>query len=329
MTTAVRLLLRTLLALLLAGIISLSIPRILSILAPGRIPQGYYAIAPTVAAVYLGLESETPKTFPAPDNILATHNIGYRSINGKSLCLDIYRPKNVNSSLPVILFIHGGGWSHGSRNEYLGYALHFAGKGYITATPSYRLTGDATYPACIEDITEAVDFLFRKAGDYGIDSTRVALAGGSAGAHLAMLAGYGWSRTTAVSDTAPPVKKHKIRAVADLYGPVDLTTPFARQNSMVTRLMACSWQNNPGLFRDASPIFHVTKNSPPTLILHGSSDKVVPAEQAEQLKQRLDSLGIPCELKILPGWPHTMDLVNRVHQWCTGTMESFFQKHLD
>jgi acetyl esterase/lipase len=304
-------------------------PVVISKLYPQRLPVGYYFIPPTILAVYLGIESQPEKNPPVPEGVEALMDVEYKNIGGKSLKMDIYRGSHTGGPAPLLLFIHGGGWNHGSRNEYLGYALHFARMGYVTATVTYRFASDAPYPACVEDVTDAVRFIFQNGGKYHYDPDRVAVIGGSAGAHLAMLVGYGWHKQDNLQDLATytPLGK-RIKAVVDLYGPTDLTASYARENYMVERLFAHKYKETPGLYAEASPISFVSKNSPPTLILHGTSDSLVPIGQAELLKRKLDSLGIPNVYRPLPGWPHTMDLVKRVNDYCEVAMQDFFDEYV-
>ncbi len=318
-----------LLLLSVASLFLMSLPRVLAKLYPAKPPVGYYFINPTILAVYTGLESLADKSGQIPDHVEAIKNIEYKKINGKSLQMDIYQPNNDFHRPPLLVFIHGGGWSHGDRNEYLNYALYFAGLGYMTATVTYRVVKDATYPACVEDITDAVKFIFENNDKYYFNPDKVVLIGGSAGAHLAMLAAYGWKQDGKEADTTRlVVPKHKIKALVEMYGPVDFTTPYARNHPMVTRLMAHSWEETPKLYKEASPIFWVNKNSPPTLILQGTRDNLVPLSQAEQLKHKLDSLSVPNVYKPLPGWPHTMDQVKRVNNYFRMSMRDFFEKYV-
>ena len=312
------------------GLLLLLTPRLISALNSRNPPTGYYFIPPTVAAVYLGIESLAEKSPAIPENIEVSGDIEYKSCNGKSLFLDIYHPARLLHPAPLLLFIHGGSWSHGTRNEYLAYALHFAGKGYVTATVSYRFVTDATFPACSEDIHDAVLFLLRNSNRFRFDPDKLVLVGGSAGAHLAMLEAYGWARKNRPSGTSPDtVVNQRIKAVVDMYGPTDLTTTYARENRMVTGLIGHSYRENPRQFLEASPLYYADKLAPPTLILHGSGDNLVPLRQAEMLKEKLDSLGIPNICFALPGWPHTMDLVARVHDFHTSAMADFFGKYVN
>lgn len=307
-------------------------PRIWSALHPGKPPVGYFFLPPTYLAVYTGIESQADKPLSIPAHIETIRDVEYKQIHGKSLRMDFYHAKSSPQNLPLLVFIHGGAWSHGDGSEYLGYALYFANLGYATVTLTYRFVKDAPYPACVEDVTDAVQFLFEHGEQYRYDPDKIVLIGGSAGAHLAMLAAYGWKSSAtkpATTDTLNHMPaRHKIKAVAELYGPVDFTTEYARNQSMVTRLIAHSYEETPQLYAEASPLSWVSKEAPPTLILHGTSDNLVPIGQAEQLKYKLDSLGVPSVYLPLPGWPHTTDLVKRVSDYFKVAMGDFFEKYV-
>jgi acetyl esterase/lipase len=304
-------------------------PRIWSALNPGKPPVGYHFLTPTYAAIKLGLEKMIDRRPMVPSDIEAIKNIEYKNINGKSLQLDIYKSKSLVQKAPLLVFIHGGGWKSGDRADYLVYLIAFARKGYVTATVSYRLLDIAPYPACAEDITDVVQWLFKNGDNYGYDPDRIALIGGSAGAHLAMLAGYGWKKNRMVTDSsAVPAAGHKIKAVVDIYGPTDLTTEFSRSNSTVTNFLAKTYDQAPELFLEASPIHYLNKNNPPTMILHGTSDQIVPISQSDQLKAGLDSLGVPIVYYKVPLWPHTMDAIERVNRFSEEKMTLFFEKYV-
>jgi acetyl esterase/lipase len=304
------------------------IPGTWSALNPGKPPLGYHFLVPAYLATKVGLEELINKTPAIPENIEEIKNIEYKNINGKSLQLDIYIPKNLVKPAPLLVFIHGGAWKGGNRADYLIYLVDFAKKGYITATVSYRLLKDGPYPACAEDITDAVQWFFRNSDKYGYDPDRVALIGGSAGAHLALLAAYGWQKPNPILDSTQSPVNHRIKAVVDIYGPVDLTTDYARNQPLVTNFLAHSWQESPELYRQASPICYLDKNDPPTMLLHGTSDELVPISQSDLLKKKLDSLGVPSVYYRVPLWPHTMDIVKRVNDFSQLKMNEFFEKYL-
>lgn len=304
-------------------------PRIWSILNPESPPVGYYFVACDYLAIGVGLEEMINKNPDVPRDIEEIKNIEYKNVGGKSLQLDLYKPKDLKKPAPLLVFIHGGAWKSGKRSDYLVYLLAFARKGYVTATVSYRLLKDSPYPACAEDIKDAVSWFYRNGEIYGYDPDRIALIGGSAGAHLALLTAYGWKKPGENNDsTKSPGNKHRIKAVVDIYGPVDLTTEYARIHPLVTSFIAHSYNEAPELYREASPIKYLSKNNPPTLILHGTSDELVPISQSDMLKARLDDLGVPCVYDQVPLWPHGMDYVKRVNVFSQIKMNDFFEKYL-
>lgn len=304
-------------------------PRILSFINPEKPPVGYHFKVLDFLAIGVGLEKVINKSPEIPNEIEEIKNIEYKNINGKSLQLDIYKPKNLDKPAPLLVFIHGGGWKGGNRSDYLIYLIDFAKRGYITATVSYRLLKDGPYPACIEDITDAVRWFYNNGEKYGYDPDRIALIGGSAGAHMALLAAYGWKNTHADNDsTNVPENSHRIKAVVDIYGPVDLATKYSRNHPLVSNFIGHSFEEAPELYREASPGNYLYKNNPPTMILHGTSDELVPLRQSKFLKAKLDSLGVPCVFYPVPLWPHAMDVVKRVNDYCQVKMSIFFEQYL-
>jgi acetyl esterase/lipase len=324
-----KLILKGLLLVLCILFLLLITPRVWSALNPSKPPVGYHFVLPGYAAVGLGLEHLIDMNPEIPENISEIKDIEYKNINGKSLQIDMYIPKNIKKPAPLLVFIHGGAWKGGKRSDYLVYLVAFAKMGYITATVSYRLLKDAPYPACAEDITDAVRWFFKNDTTYGYDSDRIALIGGSAGAHLALLAAYGWkSQHSAPDSAAVSGEIHKIKAVVDIYGPVDLTTPYASTQPLVTNFIAHSYQEAPELYREASPLQYLDKDDPPTMILHGTSDDLVPISQSDTLKSHLDRLGVPNVYYRVPLWPHAMDVVKRVNDFSKQKMSLFFEKYV-
>lgn len=298
-------------------------PQTLGFLFPEKPPVGYHFETLAYLAAGSGLEKLADLEPEIPETIEEIKDVEYKNVNGKSLQMDFYRPKNADRPLPLLLFIHGGGWKSGKRSDYLVYLTSFAQKGYMTATVSYRLKRDSIYPAAVEDVTDAVKWLFENGENYGYDPDRIALIGGSAGAHLAMLAGYGWENRASQHN-----KTCRVKAVVDIYGPVDLTTEYARNQRLVNGFIGHAYSEKPELYRQASPIFWLNDSCPHTLILHGTSDTLVPVSQSDTLKSRLDALGVPCEYYRLPLWPHAMDIAKRVNDFSQQKMEAFFEKYL-
>lgn len=303
-------------------------PRTYALLFPSKPPVGYQFEFSTFLAIGTGLERLIEREPPLPETILEIKDIEYKSTEEKSLQIDFYKRKDLQETPPLLVFIHGGGWRGGKRADYRVYLLPFAEKGYVTATVSYRLVRDKTYPACAEDISDAMRFFFENGDTYGYDPDRIAVIGGSAGGHLAMLAAYGWPDAVYPESKSSLFPERKIKAVVNIYGPVDLTTPYARNHPLVTNLIAQPFDNAAQLYAEASPITYLNASNPPTLIFHGTADSLVPVTEADILKEKLTELGVPVIYHRLPLWPHTMDLAVRVNRYFQQEMSRFFDEYL-
>ena len=309
--------------LLVVSCLLMLVPRTYSAFFPDKPPIGYHFLWTSYLAIAVGLEDLIDTSPDVPPEIEAIKDIEYKSIDGTSLQLDIYKMKSGKNGLPLLIFLHGGGWRKGNRADMLALLIDFARRGYVTTTVSYRL---GTYPHCVEDISDAVNWFYNHGDEYGYDPDRIALVGASAGAHLAMMAAYGWEEKTRKGDSIQ--RPHRVRAVVNIFGPVDMTTDFARNHPTAISFIGKTFNEAPEVYREASPLQYVDKNSPPTMIIQGTSDELVPNSQADQLKEKLDSLGVPCVDYRFPLWPHAMILVQRVYDYCPPRMNEFFEQYL-
>jgi len=166
------------------------------------------------------------------------------------------------------------------------------------------------------------------AAELGVDPDRIAVSGNSAGGHLSMMVGYASGIPELEGDGGHPGVSSVVQAVVNFYGPVDLTTAYALSRPEPAKFLGMGYDQNPDLFDMASPLHHLSKGDPPTLILHGVIDELVPIRQADRLAARLKELGIPYLYDRYPGWPHTMDLARDVNVRCRFYMNEFFNRHL-
>lgn len=294
---------------------------------PPEIPDGYSSLTTMKIAYFFGSLNLVEKDFPVPDNIKEHKDIVYKTIDSTELKLDIYHSKNISESAPLLVFIHGGAWKKGDKHDYLRYLVDFAQKGYVTATVQYRFTKKAKFPAQLLDVNAAVTWLKQNADNYHIDNKNIAVIGGSAGGHLAMMAGY-TSDIPDFSAANDSLIYSYVQAVVNLYGPSDLTTEYAREQSSVINLIGKSFAEAPELYKKASPMAYISSSCPPTLIFQGTLDDLVPFSQSDSLKSKLDKAGAISEYHRLEGWPHTMDLGVEVNEYCQYYMDRFFEKHL-
>ncbi len=293
---------------------------------PPEAPGGYRNETFLKIAYAIGF-IELVETEPAiPENIEVFNDIVYKQVDSISLKLDIYKLKNLKTSAPVLIFIHGGGWSKGNKADYLPYLIDFAEKGYVTVTVSYRLSRVAHFPSAVQDIKCAVQWIKKNAGKYFINPEEVAVIGGSAGGHLAMMLAY--SDDNEFTNECPDSISCRVQAVVNIYGPTDLTTEYARNRGECLQFLGKTYQEDPDIYRAASPRAYISANDPPTLIFHGTIDSLVPVSQSDSLHKWLDQAGVVNEYHRLKGWPHTMDLSVKVNNYCQFYMDAFFKKYL-
>ena len=212
--------------------------------------------------------------------------------------LDVYLPDNGGRPHPVLIAIHGGGFSAGDKEDgQIIPVLAGLTRGYAVVGLDYRLSPEATFPAAISDVRAAVRWLRAHAGEYGLDGSRVALWGDSAGGNLAALAGTsGDSSALRGPDPADAGQSDEVQAVVDWFGPISFLQTdgdfrdagFDRPSALDGRsflsvYLGAPLAEVPGRVRAADPITYLTPGDPPILIEHGTADGTVPYQQSERL----------------------------------------------
>ncbi|MFO7976301.1 MAG: alpha/beta hydrolase [Candidatus Hydrogenedentota bacterium] len=290
-------------------------------------PKGYATYEEARAAMRSG-EVERVEPPSEISNAVTFHDdVVFASHDGVTLSLDIFVPKNIENPRPLLLFIHGGGWSKGKKEDYLFYNIEFAKLGYVTASTQYRLTPDHVFPANVRDVKCAITFLRDHASEYQIDPAKVVTIGGSAGGHLSLMAGYVQNPALDCPDNHGATDT-SVQAVVNLYGVVDCTTPVAIAAHQVQDYIGKPYDEAKEAYEDASPIHHLDANDPPTLTFHGTSDELVPVSQADTLHAKLDELGIANYYDRIEGWPHSMDVAKPINDRCRYIIQRFLEKHV-
>lgn len=287
-------------------------------------PKGYSSNTTLKLAYATGALKIIEKDFPVPENIKEYKDIVYKTADSIDLKLDIYHSKDIKVDAPLLVFVHGGAWKKGDKHDYLIYLASYAQKGYITATVQYRLTDVAKYPAQLHDVEDAVRWLKSHASEYHIDKDKVVMIGGSAGGHLVLMSAY----TNTPEDVDENGISANVQAVVNFYGPSNLTDETAINAASVQYLIGKTYEEAPELYKNASPLFSISKNIPPTLTFQGTLDELVPYHQSDILHETLEAAGANSEYHKLEGWPHTMDASIKVNAYCQYYMDQFFQKYV-
>ena len=215
---------------------------------------------------------------------------------GSRLLIDLFIPtRRIRTPTPAVLWIHGGGWERGDKNGHTN-AEFLAKAGFVAATLSYRLSDAAPFPAAVEDCKCAVRFLRANASKYGIDADRIGVSGSSAGGHLAELVATADNRAGLEGDGGWQGISSRVQAVVSYFGVSDLTTKFPNETvPVIVKFLGGTRSGKPNLYRRGSPIFYVSKDDPPLMLVHGEGDDGVPFDQSVRMAEAYRRLGLDVE----------------------------------
>jgi acetyl esterase/lipase len=249
-----------------------------------------------------------------PDVIFSTP-AGFRPLR-----LDIYRQVAPGGARPLVVYIHGGGWQSGHTRHSGAFAnwpevlASLARRGYVVASIEYRLSSEAKFPAAIHDVKNAIKWLRLSAAKYSIDPRKAIVWGGSAGGQLAALAGASCgveALAPEVTDKAGPIAAQSdcVQGLVAWYGVFDFNaiaelSSQTAASSAPGKYLGCSTPCGSKATL-ASPISHVDAKDPPTLLIHGEIDKVVPVSQSRAFDAALRAKGVPTELVVIPAVDHS------------------------
>ena len=249
----------------------------------------------SLLALFAPIISVAEPTLPPGAKVL--RDLAYVSHPHENQKLDLYLPASPKG--PLLVWIHGGGWRAGTKNDVDG--LQFLEQGYCVASVEYRFTQDAIFPAQIEDCKAALRWLRAHAKEYGYDPKRIAAWGASAGGHLtALLATTGKTREFDVGENLD--QSSAIRCGIDFFGPADFpgwkaptAEPIVQRtgaDSVLVQLFGGSIDEKLDLARRASPITWVSKDSAPLYIVHGNEDPLVGVDQSMTLRAKYKAAGV-------------------------------------
>lgn len=308
------------------------------------------AVAQTAGQPKPAASQPSPPPLPDPfaervvdmGGVRVTTDIVYAAIPGfRPLQLDLYRPVG-QEPRPLVVYIHGGGWMIGHRRapiipnqDFTKTLADLARRGYVVAAISYRFNKEAPFPAALDDVATAIRFLRADAKKYGIDPSRVATWGGSAGAQLAVLQAVNCGRLLAGDDRSNPEQSDCVSASVGWYGPYDFRdwgaayAPVPRNIYLDCTIGACSAER----LASASAITFVDAKDPPILLVTGSNDETVPDSQSRAMAAAIKAVNGSVELEVIPdvghGWK-SVDPAKRTAamKLATDATFSFLDRHL-
>lgn len=292
--------------------------RVEEVLRRSRLILGLGAVL--VLGVFLPSRGAFSQTSVAtqPDVVFATHD-------GVELEMDLAFPKEVAGSHPVLIYISGSGWGHWwgpsfDRHQYDIAIRNAAQHGYVAATVGYRPTSIKVdgvsryrYPSQLIDVRAAVRWLRAHAAQYHIDVGRFGAIGWSSGGYLSLMLGLLSSGTTFPGEKDNLSYSSSVQAVVSIAGTTDLSRMYQEatypgMQAVIADFMGGTPRQLPDAYRAASPVFHVTKNAPPIMMIQGDSDIEVPPDQATMLQKRLQEVGAHPRLIVLKYAGHYNDI---------------------
>jgi len=236
-------------------------------------------------------------------------DIEYGRADGISLKLDLFKPEG--KQVGLVVYVHGGGWRGGAKEDCP--ILSLVSAGYALASVDYRLTPQAPFPANVQDIKGAIRFLRAEASRLGIEGTRMAIVGSSAGGHLAALVGVSSGVPSLEGDVGGHAgTSSAVEAVVSFFGASNLETILAQSTESGKRfrepalklLLGGLPQEKAALARLASPVAHLDAKDPPVLLIHGDADPQMPFEQSQEFERVCVAAGAPASLHTIAGGKH-------------------------
>jgi len=288
----------------------------------------------SLAALAQSPQSPAKPAPPAPailDSIRAELNIVYGHTPEQELKMDVYRPKTGGDKLPACVLVHGGGWVGGDKERFTPLAIGLAQRGYVVANIEYRVGPVAKYPAAVQDCNLAVRFVRAEAQRFGLDPNRLGAWGGSAGGHLVGMLAAAPTEEKFITGDNHNVSA-KVQATVVMAGPMELNNEKAIENyrqqkeqSYGFKWIGKLYDDAPELYREASPMTYLDKDSGPILFLTGSLDN--PSRDTPPM-DKLKSLGVPTQQVVLTDGKHGCWMQVPWQEQCLEAVDTFFKSYL-
>lgn len=261
------------------------------------------------------------------DGIAIEEGVTFGTGGGRDLKCDIYTPPGA-SNAPSVLVLYGGAWRMGERGRMRGASLALARHGFVAVAGEYRLTPESPWPAHIYDVKANIRWMRANANRLNIDPTKISVQGHSAGAHLVLLAAGTAHTREFDGDGGNPGVSTEVAAAIGVYPPVLFHAGGARPSGGLpaTALMGESATEERALA--ASPLTYVSASYPPTLLLHGSKDTVVPPSASTRMYDALRAASVPVELHMYADLPHGFARLPSMLELVQAEAANFLLRHV-
>jgi len=246
---------------------------------------------------------------------------------GRDLLCDIYTPPRA-ANAPAVLLLYGGGWRMGERSRMRDHGIALARRGFVAVASDYRLTPESPWPAQIHDVKAAIRWMRASASELRLDPARIALEGHSAGAHLALLAAGTNGLAAFEGDGGTAGVATDVAAVVAVYPPVRFHMGTERVSGSTPANALMGERATSEAARAAGPIEYVSPSFPPTLLLHGSADKVVPPTATLRMYDALSRAGAPVEMKMYANLPHGFARLPSMLGLVQDEIANFLERHI-
>lgn len=249
---------------------------------------------------------------------------------GQELRCDVYTPAGNVGNAPGVLLVHGGAWRQGDRSVMEGFGRRLAAAGFVGVACQYRLNADPEFPwpAHIHDVKAALRWMRANASRLGLDPGRIAVLGRSAGAHLALLLGGTPGDAEFAGEGGNPGVDDSVQAVVAIFPPTvfHMGETRVRGSNAATALMGPAATAEKA--RAASPVTYAKPGFPPTFLLHGTADKVVPPSASIVMYEALVAAGVPVELHMYAEQPHGFAGTPEFIDLCAAEAAHFLNRYL-
>src|SRR5581483_9476860 len=262
---------------------------------------------------------------PMQGRVTVERDVVFGRGGGRELRCNVYHPPQEGTNRPGVLLVHGGGWASGDRMELHGYGILLGRIGYVCVATEYRLSGESKWPAQIHDVKACLRWMRANATTLGIDPEKIAVSGNSAGGHLSLLLAGTPGVAEFEGDGGNPGVPTHVAACIAYYAPAQLY----RRGEALEPFMETLFGRGAdvAVARRASPIEYAAQ-MPPTLLITGNKDELVPVESSFRMYEALGGSGVPAELHVYADAPHAFDAIPDFGRQTATIMSLFLDRYV-